>query len=208
MSRRNRAVLIGISLIGTALLILLDRDFVAPRWSDLLTPREQTLATDLERYHGRSFAVVRVVDGDTLHLGVADSSGDVTKVRLIGMDAPEMGFGGGQRMYYAQEATAATKRLALDQRVTVYLDQQAGNRDRYERLLAYIQLPDGRFLNEELLTEGFAYADMRFKHGYFQKYRQLEASARALKKGLWARVTVDQMPPWRQKRVESDKDSD
>lgn len=208
MSRRNRAVLIGISLIGTALLILLDRDFVAPRWSDLLTPREQTLATDLERYHGRSFPVVRVVDGDTLHLGVADSTGDVTKVRLIGIDAPEMGFGGGERMYYAQEATAATRRLALDQHVTVYLDQQAGNRDRYERLLAYIQLPDGRFLNEELLTEGFAYADMRFKHGYFQKYRQLEASARALKKGLWARVTVDQMPPWRQKRVQNAEDSD
>lgn len=208
MSRRNRAVLIGISLIGTALLILLDRDFVAPRWSDLLTPREQTLATDLERYHGRSFPVVRVVDGDTLHLGVADSTGDVTKVRLIGIDAPEMGFGGGERMYYAQEATAATRRLALDQHVTVYLDQQAGNRDRYERLLAYIQLPDGRFVNEELLTEGFAYADPRFKHGYFQKYRQLEASARALKKGLWARVTVDQMPPWRQKRVQNAEDSD
>lgn len=208
MSRRNRAVLIGISLIGTALLILLDRDFVAPRWSDLLTPREQTLATDLERYHGRSFPVVRVVDGDTLHLGVADSTGDVTKVRLIGVDAPEMGFGGGERMYYAQEATAATRRLALDQHVTVYLDQQAGSRDRYERLLAYIQLPDGRFLNEELLTEGFAYADPRFKHGYFQKYRQLEASARALKKGLWARVTIDQMPPWRQKRVQNAEDSD
>jgi micrococcal nuclease len=208
MSRRNRAVLIGISLIGTALLILLDRDFVAPRWSDLLTPREQTLATDVERYHGQSFPVVRVVDGDTLHLGVADSTGDVTKVRLIGVDAPEMGSGRQERMYYAQEATAATKRLALDQHVTVYLDQQAGNRDRYERLLAYIELPDGRFLNEELLTEGFAYADLRFKHGYFQKYRQLEASARALKKGLWARVTVDQMPQWRQKRVQNAEDSD
>ncbi len=208
MSRRNRAVLIGISLIGTALLILLDRDFVAPRWSDLLTPREQSFATDLERYHGRSFPVVRVVDGDTLHLGVADSSENVTKVRLIGIDAPEMGFGTGERMYYAQEATAAAVRMALDQHVTVYLDQQAGNRDRYERLLAYIRLPDGRFLNEELLSGGFVYADLRFKHGYFQKYRQLEASARALKKGLWARVTVDQMPQWRQKRVQNAEDSD
>ncbi len=208
MSRRNRAVLIGISLIGTALLILLDRDFVSPRWSDLLTPREQTLATDLERYHGKSFPVVRVVDGDTVHLGVADSADEVTKVRLIGIDAPEMGSGDRERMDYAQEATAATKRLTLSQSATVYLDQQAGSRDRYERLLAYLQLPDGRFLNEELLSEGFAYADLRFKHGYYQKYQQLEASARALKKGLWAHVTIDQMPPWRQKRMRTTGNED
>ncbi len=181
---------------------------MAPRWSDLLTPREQTLATDVERYHGASFPVVRVVDGDTLHLGVADSGGEMTKVRLIGVDAPEMGSGERERMYYAQEATAAAGRLAMGQRVTVYLDQQAGSRDRYERLLAYIQLPDGRFLNEELLSQGFAYADLRFKHGYYQKYKQLEASARALKEGLWAHVTIDQMPAWRQKRVQTGGDED
>ena len=44
------------------------------------------------------------------------------------------------------------------------------------RLLAYIELPDGRFLNEELLSEGFAYADLRFRHSYYQKYQQLEAA--------------------------------
>jgi micrococcal nuclease len=200
LSRRKRAVLIGITLIGTALLVWLDRDLVAPQWSDLLTQREQTLATDLARYDGGSFPVVRVVDGDTLHLGVADSEDDATKVRLVGVDAPEMGWGGGERMYYAEEATAFARRLAGGQRVTVYLDQQAGSRDRYGRLLAYIQLPDGKFLNEELLSAGFAYADLRFKHGYYQKYQQLEAGARALKQGLWARVQPEQMPAWRQKR--------
>ena len=160
----------------------------------------------MERYHGGSFPVVRVVDGDTLHLGIADSADEVTKVRLIGIDAPEMGGGERERMYYAEEATAFTKRLALDRQVTVYLDQQAGSRDRYGRLLAYIQLPDGRFLNEELLSQGFAYADLRFKHGYYQKYQQLEAGARAVKEGLWARVKPEQMPAWRQKRMQTDPD--
>lgn len=206
LSRRERAVLVGITLIGTALLILLDRGFVAPRWSDFLTPEEQPLGTDMTRYHGRSFPVVRVVDGDTLYLGVPDSADDVTKVRLVGVDAPEMGGGGRERMYYAQEAAAFTKRLALDRQVTVYLDRQAGSRDRYGRLLAYIQLPDGRFLNEELLSQGFAYADLRFKHGYYQKYQQLEASARASREGLWAHVKPEQMPAWRQKRVQTDPD--
>ncbi|MGE5293904.1 MAG: thermonuclease family protein [Solirubrobacterales bacterium] len=208
MSRRNRAVLIGISLIGTALVVLLDRNLVAPRWSDLLSPRDRTLGTDVERYGGKSFPVVRVVDGDTLHLGVADTSGDVTKVRLIGIDAPEMGSGERERMYYAQEATEAAKRMALGKSVTVYLDRQAGSRDRYQRLLAYIQLPDGRFLNEELLSQGFAYADLRFKHGYYQKYLQLEAGARSLKEGLWAHVTIDQMPQWRQKRLQTGENED
>lgn len=151
---------------------------------------------------------MRVVDGDTLHLGVADTSGDVTKVRLIGIDAPEMGSGERERMYYAQEATEAAKRMALGKSVTVYLDRQAGSRDRYQRLLAYIQLPDGRFLNEELLSQGFAYADLRFKHGYYQKYLQLEAGARSLKEGLWAHVTIDQMPQWRQKRLQTGENED
>ncbi|MEN6428197.1 MAG: thermonuclease family protein [Phycisphaerales bacterium] len=200
MSRRKRAVLIGISLIGTALAIWLDRGLVAPKWPGLLTPYRQTDADDQARYGGRSFPVVRVVDGDTLHLDIADSTGEVTKVRLVGIDAPEMGWGSGERMYYAEEATEFAEQSALGRQVTVYLDPQAGSRDRYERLLAYIQLPDGRFLNEELLSEGFAYADLRFKHGYYQKYRQLEASARTLQKGLWAHVKPEQMPAWRQRK--------
>jgi len=200
LSRRERAVLTGIILVGTALAIWLDRGFVNPRWASLLAPREQASGDDQTRYHGRRLSVVRVVDGDTLHLGISDSADPITKVRLIGIDAPEMGWGNTERMYYAEEATAFATQSSLGQQVTVYLDQQAGSRDRYDRLLAYIQLPDGKFLNEELLSEGLAYADVRFKHGYFQKYRQLEASARALKKGLWAHVQPEQMPAWRQRR--------
>ncbi|MBP7050104.1 MAG: thermonuclease family protein [Phycisphaerae bacterium] len=208
-SRRQRAVLIGISLIGTALLVVLDRAVVAPNWPGAPTGRQQTLADDQARYDGRTFSVVRVVDGDTLHLGAADGTDETTKVRLIGVDAPEMGSDTGQRMYYADEATAFARQSALGRQVTLYLDQRAGSRDRYQRLLAYIQLPDGKFLNEELLSEGFAYADVRFKHGYFQRYRQLEAGARALDKGLWAHVRPEQMPAWRQKKqTEGTGDSD
>lgn len=156
----------------------------------------------MARYHDRSFPVVRIVDGDTLHLDAPDSADATTTVRLIGIDAPEMGGSGKERMYYAEEATIFARRLALGQRVTVYLDQQAGSRDRYGRLLAYLQLPDRRFLNEELLSEGFAYADLRFKHGYYQKYQHLEAGAKAIKQGLWAHVQPEQMPTWRQKRAD------
>ena len=144
--------------------------------------------------------MVRVVDGDTLHLDAPDLGSDSTKVRLLGIDAPEMGTNKNEKMYFAEEATALAKRLALGKEVGVYLDERAGSRDRYQRLLAYIELPDGRFLNEELLSQGHVYAERRFRHGYYQKYVQLEAGARALKQGLWKNVTPEQMPPWLQKR--------
>lgn len=196
LSRRSRAALVGICLIGTALLAWLDWNFIAPQWSGLSSTRAQTFATDFTRYHGGTFPVVRVVDGDTLHLAVIDSSDMTTKVRLVGVDAPELGGDDRERMYFGAEARVFAEHLAMDKRVTVYLDEQAGSRDRYGRLLAYIELPDGKFLNEQLLLEGYAYADVRFRHSYYQKYRQLEASARALKEGLWAGVTPEQMPPW------------
>ncbi len=200
LSRRQRAILAGLGLIVTALVVWLDRYGVSLPASGPASSRQQTLAADVARYHGQSFEVVRVVDGDTLHLGVPDLGGDSTKVRLVGIDAPEMGTNRSERMYYGEEATAFAKRVALHQEVRVYLDERAGSRDRYQRLLAYVELPDGKFLNEELLSEGYAYADRRFKHSYSQKYLQLEAGARGLKKGLWKNVTPEQMPPWLQKR--------
>jgi micrococcal nuclease len=199
LSRRQRAAVIGVCLAGMALLVWLDHDLIAPRWTSSSAARRPAFAADFARYHGGGFLVARVVDGDTLHLAVPDSAGETTKVRLLGIDAPELGGGARERMHFGPEAAAFAERLALGKRVTVYLDEQATSRDRYGRLLAYLELPDGRFLNEELLLEGYAYADLRFRHSYYQKYQQLEAGARTLNKGLWAQVTPEQMPSWRRR---------
>jgi len=199
LSRRKRAVVISFCLTVAALLIGLDRGFTGPQRSRLRSSRQETIATDSAQYDRHAFEVVRVVDGDTLHLDVPDRDGRVTKVRLLGIDAPEMGDAQKKPMYFASEATRFAADLALHKVVTIYLDPTAGSRDKYGRLLAYVELPDGKFLNEELLLGGYVYADSRFRHSYYQKYRQLEASARAVKAGLWAAVTPEQMPAWRQK---------
>lgn len=196
ISRRTRAVLVSIGLIGAALLVCLDHGVVSPQRSQSPSARQQTAAADLARYHGRKFLVAKVVDGDTLHLDAPDLGQNTTKVRLLGIDAPEMGSSRSERMYFAEEATAFARSLALGRKVRVYLDERAGSRDRYRRLLAYLELPDGRFLNEELLLQGYAYADRRFRHSYYQKYLQLEAGARSAKQGLWKNVTPDRMPSW------------
>jgi micrococcal nuclease len=102
-------------------------------------------------------------------------------------------------MYFGPEAAEFTRESAFDKQVTIFLDEGNNTRDKYSRLLAYVQLPDKSFLNEVLLSEGFAYADTRFQHSFYHKYQQLEATARSQKKGLWENVTPEQMPQWRQK---------
>ena len=110
-------------------------------------------------------------------------------------------------MYFGPEAAEFTKNLALGKKVTIYLDEDNRTRDKYSRLLAYVKLPDERFLNEVLISEGFAYADWRFRHSLYHKYKQLEAAARSQKKGLWPNVTPEQMPEWRQNKIKNQNEN-
>jgi endonuclease YncB( thermonuclease family) len=143
--------------------------------------------------------VTRVVDGDTLYIAAPDGGHPTTKVRLLGVDAPETGAGTQKPRYYAPEATEFARQAALGRSVTVYLDEGGRTRGNYGRLLAYVELPDAAILNDRLLLEGYAYADLRFRHSRYQKYQQFEATARSQQKGLWAEVSRDQLPDWLQR---------
>lgn len=200
LSRRLRAVLIVLAPLGAVLLVWTDRTLVAPRWNRHFAASDRAAGRDFAQYHRKRFVVVRVVDGDTLHIGAPDEGAPTTRVRLLGIDAPELAHDGGAAMYFAREATEFVVQRATGQQITVYLDETLRTRGKYGRLLAYVELPDGQFLNELLVSEGYAYADPRFAHSYLHRYRQLESGARALNKGLWAAVKPEQMPFWRQPR--------
>ena len=152
---------------------------------------------DTRKYHGKTFLVSNVVDGDTLDLDVKDGGVEYTRVRLLGIDTPETG--GNFAMYYGTEATEAATALAFEKEVVVLIDDIADVRDRYGRLLAYIVLPDGRVLNEELINNGFGYADLRFDHSDYDKYTALQKEAIVAKRGLWEKVTAEQLPRWLQR---------
>lgn len=199
MSRRRKTGLILLCLLGLALLSWLDHSTIAGRWPYRRLSELPTSADDLEKYHGKTFTVARIIDGDTLDIDIRDAQYERTRIRLLGIDAPEMQTEQSPPMYYAQQATDRTKEYALDQSVVVFLDAPNPTRGKYDRLLAYVQLPDGLFLNEILLEEGFAYANRRFRHSFFNKYKGLEARARSGQKGLWQNVTRDQLPRWLQK---------
>ena len=194
MSRRRRSAIFALCLLLLAVLIWLDRSPFRQWWQTQPQTSEQAEASDFAKYHAKTFTVIKVVDGDTIDIDIPDGEYNHTRIRLWGIDTPE------KNHYFGLEASDFAKKLALGKQVAVYLDEGNRTRGYYGRLLAYVQLPDRRFLNEVLLTEGFAYADLRFKHSFFNKYKQLEASARSGKKGLWEKVTREQLPEWLQEK--------
>jgi endonuclease YncB( thermonuclease family) len=200
MSKSRRAGLIVLCLLAAALLVWLDHSFVSLRWHSKPKSEGQAEALDFERYHAKTFTVVKVVDGDTIYIDIPDGSERQTRIRLLGVDTPETKNPKVGVMYFGPEAAAFTSRLVLNKPVTVYLDSNNNTRGKYGRLLAYVKMSDDGYLNEALLTEGFAYADLRFRHSLYNKYKQLEAGARGQNKGLWENVTRTQLPEWLRQR--------
>jgi micrococcal nuclease len=97
--------------------------------------------------------VTKVSDGDTLHVTY---QGRDERVRLIGVDTPEVSWYGGKAECFGEEAGLYT-RSRLDGR-TVRLEFDVDGRDRYDRLLAYVFVGDELF-NLTLVRLGYAAAD-------------------------------------------------
>jgi endonuclease YncB( thermonuclease family) len=200
MSNRRRSSIFILCLLLAAAFVWLDHSSIRHSWQAQPKFGKQSKAYDFEKYHKKTFTVVNVVDGDTIDIDIPDGKYERTRIRFWGIDTPETKNPEVGVMYFGPEAAEFTKSLSLGKKVAVYLDEDNRTRDKYSRLLAYVKLPDGRFLNEVLLSEGFAYADTRFRHSFYHKYQQLETAARSQKKGLWSNVTLEQMPKWQQER--------
>ena len=200
MSRRRRAIIVGLCLLFFCILVWLDHSDIRLRPRPEKPSAEELKSQDFKKYHAGMFTVLNVVDGDTFDIDIADGDNERTRIRLWGVDTPETKNPKVGVMYFGPEAAEFVKELTLGKEVTVYLDAERKSRGYYGRLLAYVKLSDGRFLNEVLLSEGYAYADVRFDHSFYNKYQQLEAVARSQKKGLWENVTREQLPQWLQQR--------
>ncbi|MFQ5492239.1 MAG: thermonuclease family protein [Phycisphaerae bacterium] len=160
---------------------------------------------DYTRYHNQVFEVVNVVDGDTFDIDVPDSQYPTTRIRLWGVDTPEVAGKRSEGMYFGREASAFAKRRLMGRSVRVVLSPTR-TRGLYGRLLAYVYLqPSGQMFNELLIENGYAYADWRFAHPYKRQFMAQEKRAQRAAAGLWANVTQEQKPPWRQ-RMENRRD--
>jgi len=114
--------------------------------------------------------VTYVVDGDTVHVRV--SGGRDERVRLIGIDTPEVG------QCDAVAATALARRLAAGRAVTLVGDPTQATRDRYGRLLAYVSIVGRGDLGYEELLHGFARV-----YVYDRPFQRLAAYQRAARIG-------------------------
>lgn len=200
MSGRLRTGIIAVCVLAGVLLVWLDHSGLWSRRQGQDKSEEQRRAYDLEKYHAKTFRVVSVVDGDTIDIDVPDGEYEHTRIRLWGIDTPETKNPKRGVMYFGPEAAEFTKEAALGREVRIYLDEGNRTRGYYGRVLGYVQLGDESFLNEVLVSEGLAYAELRFRHSLYNKYKQLESAARGQKKGLWREVTREQLPEWLQKK--------
>jgi micrococcal nuclease len=120
--------------------------------------------------------VVSVTDGDTIRVRYV--SGFVGPVRYIGIDTPERGD------CFFERASTANRRLVEGETVRLVFDRD--RKDRYDRLLAYVYLPDGTFVNEQLVRQGFA-SDLTVPPNvkFAERFGRLADEARAGDLGLW-----------------------
>lgn len=149
---------------------------IVPFAAIVATPAPIVLPAGVEE--GR---VVRVVDGDTIHVEVA---GVRSTIRLIGIDTPETVDPRVEVACFGPEASAAAKEL-LDGE-TVYLEKDVSNVDRYGRLLRYVYLDTGVMVNEQLVKDGYAISSTYppdVKHQ--QLFIAAQRSAREANLGLW-----------------------
>lgn len=130
------------------------------------------------------YPVVRVVDGDTLIVRVADKT---ERVRLIGVDTPETVDPRKPVQCFGPEAARKTKELLEGRKVRLVFDPTQGERDKYRRVLAYVYRDDGLFVNLQLLREGFAHEDTyRVPYKFRDDFKKAEREASKDGKGLWA----------------------
>ncbi len=125
--------------------------------------------------------VKQVVDGDTIVL----ESGE--RVRLLGVNAPEVNHPKKPVEPFGKEAAEFTQRMVEGKLVRLEFDPHVSKQDKSSRTFAYVFLQDGTFLNAEIIRQGYGYVVRSIPPlKYESDFVQLEADARKKRRGLWA----------------------
>lgn len=173
--------------------ILIAANYLYPTWANALNDRQNRLQAPV--WQG---VVTFVSDGDTLMVRPA-SGGAPIKIRLDGLDAPEI-----------CQAHGVASRQALHSRVigqTVTVDGR--RRDNYGRILARVSRPQGNVGNkggdvgEWLVRQGHAWS-YRFRRDA-GPYAAQEAEAKAAQRGLFAETRALQPRDFRKRHGPCDE---
>lgn len=188
MRKRNAALIAGAVVAATAALIVpaavSDRPTPAaspsapaptsPAAQPVLVGPGCTLPTDVPE--------TRDTDGDTIHVQLCGA--DVT-VRIIGINTPETHKPRTPVQCYGPEASAFARKTLNHQTVHLVADRKAGLRDRYGRLLAFVEV-GGQDYGLLAIQAGLAEAnDYGHRQSRTAAYAKAAAAAKAAKAGAW-----------------------
>jgi micrococcal nuclease len=129
-----------------------------------------------------------VIDGDTI-----DVAG-VGRVRLLGIDAPEIGRGFDTSAPFGREARDRLAALVL--RRWVRLESEGAAVDAYNRRLAYVMTEDGVFVNGAMVRDGLARVTARLPLARLAELQRAEKEAQAFRRGMWGGAPSIQPPSY------------
>lgn len=119
-----------------------------------------------------------VFDGDTIAVST------LGRVRLLGIDAPEIGRGFDTAAPFGREAKERLAALVLHR--WVRLETDGPHRDGYQRRLAYVIREDGVFVNAVLVREGLVRVTARQPIVRLDELKRAETEAQRFRRGMWA----------------------
>ena len=131
------------------------------------------------------YRIESVTDGDTIRVGIDGTS---TRVRLIGIDTPEVKDPRKPLQCFGEQASARAHKVMDGHKVWLEFDPTQDRTDRYGRLLAYVWLDGGGMVNEHMLRDGFAHEyTYEQPYKYRTKFKAAERSAREAGTGFGPR---------------------
>ncbi len=141
--------------------------------------------------------VVRIVDGDTIQ--VIDSNGIKFKIRLLGIDTPEL------KQRFGYESSLSLKKI-IDGKSVIIISKTEKNKPytlgRYKRIIGKIIL-NGKDINLEMVQKGMAWHYKKYIKSQNvedrQSYNNAEQDARLNKIGLWS--DVNPVAPWEWRKL-------
>lgn len=129
-----------------------------------------------------SYRVVSISDGDTIQV---DMNGKVETIRFVGVDTPETHDPRKVVQCFGKAASDYTRQLIGNNPVRLEADPLSTNRDRYNRLLRYVYLPDGRLVQAEIIKNGYGFAYTSFPFSKSEEFKRYQEEAMRDKRGLW-----------------------
>jgi micrococcal nuclease len=143
--------------------------------------------SEAKRVDEGSLYVEKVSDGDTIEAVV---QGRVERIRLIGIDAPELDqrpWGRKSKKFLQDLISSAGWQLGIEYDVE--------QRDKHDRILAYLWTRDGKMINEEMVRNGYAVLftfPPNVKHA--DRLAAAQVIARENELGVWGKGGLRQQP--------------